>query len=100
MFHKQIMVKKFFVKERINAIVNRLNKTRTENTNPDLAGEKLAKQQADRAAQRKVEKMLRQEEMQKNQELKQVAELKSYKSIYDDVTKMKTNKEQDDDDFM
>jgi hypothetical protein len=54
-FHKQNLVKKVFIQERENAIINRLNKTKEEK-HPDLQAEKVERQRQVRKMQRKQEK--------------------------------------------
>ncbi|KAJ3241625.1 hypothetical protein HDU78_001754 [Chytriomyces hyalinus] len=103
-FHKQNLVKKVFIRERNNEIVNRLNKTRVERNNPDLAAEKVAKQRELKQAQRLMEKKLRQEEEARKKEYARLAELRSYKGVVDDEEGMRSNKhraeDSDDDYFM
>ncbi|KAJ3295819.1 Coiled-coil domain-containing protein 25 [Rhizoclosmatium sp. JEL0117] len=90
-FHKTNLVKKVFIRERENAIVNRLNKTKEE-LYPDLAAQKIEKQKELRNAQRALEKQLRREEEERKKEYKQAAEMKSYKGVMDNEEEMKSNR--------
>ena len=50
-----IQVKRIHVQTRVNAIINRLNKTKIERE-PDLPAEKIARQREDRQELREIEK--------------------------------------------
>ncbi|KAI8805679.1 hypothetical protein BJ742DRAFT_712147 [Cladochytrium replicatum] len=101
-FHKGNMVKKVFVEARINAIVNRLNKTRLEQY-PDLAGEKLARQRQVRNEKKAEEKKKRKEEEERIAQLRKEKEENSYDRVMDEKY-MRSNKaylnDGSDDDFM
>ncbi|ORY39083.1 hypothetical protein BCR33DRAFT_720332 [Rhizoclosmatium globosum] len=90
-FHKTNLVKKVFIRERENAVVNRLNKTKEE-LYPDLAAQKIEKQKELRNAQRALEKQLRREEEERKKEYKQAAEMRSYKGVMDNEEEMKSNR--------
>ncbi|KAJ3345319.1 hypothetical protein HDU83_004215 [Entophlyctis luteolus] len=90
-FHKSNLVKKVFVKERENTIVNRLLKTRREEF-PDLASQKVARLRELRERQRAVEKQIKLEEMERKKEYARLAEMRSYKGVVDDEQNMKTNR--------
>jgi long-subunit acyl-CoA synthetase (AMP-forming) len=103
-FHDQKLVKKVHVPTRQNPIVNRLNKTKTEQF-PDLRAEK----EADQAAKRKVERLQREEQKAKDrEERKRRDELRYQKDhAYDDLMRedeMVSNQDRDasfyEDDFM
>ncbi|CAG8671790.1 33456_t:CDS:2, partial [Racocetra persica] len=53
-FHDHSKVKKLQVGKRDNAIIRRLEKTKTENASPDLAGEKLAMEKEKRRLAREA----------------------------------------------
>ena len=98
-FHKNNMVKKIFIKEKRNDIVNRLNKTKEEK-NTDFAGERIARDREAKYEARQYEKKKKEEDLEKARRKKEKEELKSYKSIFKD-TSMTTNKECNlEDDFM
>ncbi|KAI9341116.1 hypothetical protein BDR26DRAFT_860611 [Obelidium mucronatum] len=91
-FHKPTLVKKVFVRERVNAIVNRLNKTKQEINNPDLALAKIEKLRQLKNAERLLEKQLRREEEERKKEYKAIAEQRSYKGLMDDEEQMRSNR--------
>ncbi|KAJ1568076.1 Coiled-coil domain-containing protein 25 [Nowakowskiella sp. JEL0078] len=64
-FHKQNIVKRVHVEQRINEIINRLNKTKIEEY-PDLEEQKIVNEKEIRKAQRTAEKLKKLEEMQRN----------------------------------
>ncbi|KAJ3069497.1 hypothetical protein HDU98_007414 [Podochytrium sp. JEL0797] len=90
-FHKPSLVKKVFIHDRVNEIVNRLNKTKQE-LFPDLAIQKIEKQREIRIAQRALEKQLRWEEEERKKQYKEAAAQRSYKGILDDEEGMRSNK--------
>ena len=61
-FHKGAVVKRVLVKERSNAIINRLNKTRYEKS-PDLEQERIEHQRLLRRAEKEESKKKKQEEL-------------------------------------
>lgn len=81
-FHNQKLVRKVLVRERENAIVNRLNKTRVEKF-PDLRAEK----EEDGAKKRRDERKQREQQRHKdNQEKREREQLKWQKDhAYDDM---------------
>ncbi|KAJ3192816.1 hypothetical protein HK101_005930 [Irineochytrium annulatum] len=89
-FHKPTLVKKVFVEKRMNEIINRLNKTKEE-IYPDLSEERVNRKREDRKQLRHVEKMKKQEELEKAAERRQQQDIKSYKGIMDEES-MKSNR--------
>ncbi|KAF9160613.1 Coiled-coil domain-containing protein 25 [Actinomortierella ambigua] len=83
-FKNNKLVKRVYVSERINDIVNRLNKTKVEQF-PDLAQEKMLHERDLRKDQRSQETKKQQEEFTRIQELKQKAAEKSYASIFENA---------------
>ncbi|KAG0204912.1 Coiled-coil domain-containing protein 25 [Mortierella sp. GBA30] len=81
-FKKNKLVKRVHVAERINEIVNRLNKTKVEKF-PDLAQEKAEHERVSRKVQKQKDLERQQEEYRQVQELKQKASERSYASIFD-----------------
>ncbi|KAJ6150778.1 hypothetical protein N7470_007372 [Penicillium chermesinum] len=104
-FHNPKMVRKILVRERENAVVNRLNKTRVEKF-PDLRAEK----EEDGKKRRRDERKQREQQRHKdNQEKREREQLKWQKEhAYDDMfsaENMEANSNQDraadwEDDFM
>ena len=92
-FHKQNLVKKVFLLDRDNKVLNRLNKTKQER-NPDLAAEKIEKQRLERDAQRLVEKRKKQEDLALTEERKRLAEQRDYKNLVQESA-MTSNKTKD-----
>ncbi|KND00765.1 uncharacterized protein SPPG_03878 [Spizellomyces punctatus DAOM BR117] len=90
-FHRNNMVKRIHVKERENAIVNRLNKTKVEKY-PDLAEDKIQRDRETRNELREVEKRKRQSELKQQEQKRKEAELRSYSTVFKDE-RMKSNKE-------
>ncbi|KAK5167963.1 Coiled-coil domain-containing protein 25 [Saxophila tyrrhenica] len=104
-FHQQKLVKKIRVEKRENAIVNRLNKTKTEKY-PDLREERAARD----AEERKKERMSAQEKKKEDARIaEERAQIKYQKEhMYDDLhtdenLAMSSNQDRDanfEDDFM
>ncbi|KAF9402939.1 Coiled-coil domain-containing protein 25 [Podila epigama] len=82
-FKNNKLVKRVYVAERINEIVNRLNKTKVEKF-PDLAQEKLDHERKLRQKQRTRETTRQQEEHERVQALKAKAADRSYNAIFED----------------
>ncbi|KAJ3186507.1 Coiled-coil domain-containing protein 25 [Gaertneriomyces sp. JEL0708] len=89
-FHKNNLVKRVHVKERENAIINRLNKTKIEKY-PDLAEEKIGREKEERNKQREEVRKRRQEELRYQAQKRKEAESKSYTHIFKE-DKMRSNK--------
>ncbi|KAI8818031.1 uncharacterized protein EV422DRAFT_203294 [Fimicolochytrium jonesii] len=90
-FFKNNLVKRVHVKERDNAIVNRLNKTRVER-HPDLAEAKIERDREMRAEQREADRKRRQQEAKVQEQRKKEVEARSYGGIFKEE-KMRSNKE-------
>lgn len=102
-FHNDKEVRKVKVEKRINAVINRLEKTKVVQNNVDLRGQREERDKKERARQLenvKEAKRKEQEELKKREELKK---LQSYESVMKQE-KMKSNKNNIntniDDDFM
>ncbi|KAG0064185.1 Coiled-coil domain-containing protein 25 [Linnemannia elongata] len=87
-FKKNNLVKRVHVAERINEIVNRLNKTKVERF-PDLAQEKADYERNQRRAVKQKESERAQDEYRKVQDLKKKAADRGYASIFEDEDMMK-----------
>ncbi|KAF9976338.1 Coiled-coil domain-containing protein 25 [Actinomortierella ambigua] len=83
-FKNNKLVKRVYVAERSNEIVNRLNKTKVEQF-PDLAQEKMVHERELRKEQRSQETRKQREEYARIQDLKQKAAEKSYASIFENA---------------
>lgn len=81
-FHNHKLVKKVFVAERENAIVNRLNKTKVEKF-PDLRAEKEEYAKVQRWEERKVREEKKNKEKQEKKEREQMKWQKDH--AYDDM---------------
>ncbi|CAG8690967.1 5649_t:CDS:2 [Dentiscutata erythropus] len=81
-FHDHSKVKKLQVGKKDNAIIRRLEKTKTENVAPDLAGEKLAMEKEKRRLAREAANAKKQEELRLEQERREKAAKNSYDSIF------------------
>jgi hypothetical protein len=99
-FHNPKQVRKMKVEKRINAIVNRLDKTKIE-SHPDFRAEREARDALERQDKKKI--IREQEAQRKEPEKKRLeeAELKSYSSLHK-TENMNTNYDDgnDSDDFM
>ncbi|KAG0243407.1 cytoplasmic protein [Mortierella sp. GBAus27b] len=83
-FKKNNVVKRVHVADRINEIVNRLNKTK-EVRFPDLAQEKIDHERALRKQHKDEERERQREEYEHVQHLKQKASERSYASMFDNA---------------
>ncbi|KAG0085548.1 Coiled-coil domain-containing protein 25 [Podila epicladia] len=81
-FKNNKQVKRVYVAERINDVVNRLNKTKIEKF-PDLAQEKADHDRKLRQQQRQWQQEQKEQEYRQVQELKQKASDRGYGSIFD-----------------
>lgn len=101
-FHNENEVRKTKVEKRINAIINRLEKTKVVIENVDLRGQREERDAKERAKQHislKEQKQLEKEEQKRKEEMKR---LQSYETVMKSE-KMTSNKDVDtnlDDDFM
>jgi len=104
-FHKQKMVKKIHVEQRINEIVNRLNKTKVEK-NPDFAQDKSDYEKEKKRRERALEKKKWEEEERIAKETKERAhqEKYAYEALFSaDNIRHSSNADRgddDEDDFM
>ncbi|KAG0375574.1 Coiled-coil domain-containing protein 25 [Mortierella sp. AD032] len=87
-FKKNNLVKRVYVAERSNEIVNRLNKTKVERF-PELAQEKADYERNQRRMQKQRDSERVQTEYMKVQELKQKAGERGYAAIFEDEDGMK-----------
>ncbi len=90
-FHDQKLVKKIHVQKKDNAIVNRLNKTKTESF-PDLSAEKERYSDLMRAERKIMYRAQKKEQIETERERKKMEELRSYDRILN-VENMQSNKE-------
>ncbi|XP_059156993.1 coiled-coil domain-containing protein 25-like [Physella acuta] len=99
-FHKDKDVKKVRVEKRINEIVNRLNKTKTEEQ-PDFRALREDRDRKERENQRRLQQEQKQKEKEDEKRKQEQAEVRSYSTLMKSEN-MQTNKdfEGDDDDFM
>ena len=99
-FHREKDVRKIRVEKRINDIVNRLNKTKTE-AHPDFRAEREQRDAAEREDKKKVLRQMRDAEKENEKKRKEDAELRSYSSLMT-ADKMSSNHDDgnDSDDFM
>mmetsp|Transcript_14010 Transcript_14010/g.35789 ORF Transcript_14010/g.35789 Transcript_14010/m.35789 type:complete len:209 (+) Transcript_14010:268-894(+) len=101
-FHNDKQVKTAMVETRINVIINRLEKTRTE-AHPNLQAEKAERDEMERRQQKEEYYIRRKKEQQEKEEAKKIKEMMSYDRLFDPEV-MKSNKEltlqEAEDDFM
>lgn len=99
-FHRDKDVKKIRVEKRINDIVNRLNKTKTE-SHPDFRSEREKRDAKEREDKKKILRDQKELEKENEKRRKDEAELRSYTSLMA-TEKMTTNYDDgnDSDDFM
>ncbi|XP_055921046.1 coiled-coil domain-containing protein 25 [Eupeodes corollae] len=99
-YHNDNLVRKIRIEKRVNEIVNRLNKTKTEH-HPDFRAEREARDAEEREEKKRI--LRKQKEKMKEEEKKKLeeAELRNYKSLLT-AEKMTTNYDDgnDSDDFM
>ncbi|XP_005107491.1 coiled-coil domain-containing protein 25 [Aplysia californica] len=100
-FHKDKEVKKVGVEKRINEIVNRLNKTKTEDK-PDFRALREERDRKERESQKKVQQEQKQREKEEEKRKQEQAELRSYNNLMrsENMSSNKDNLGADDDDFM
>merc|ERR1712080_244115 len=90
-FHKEKDVKKLRIEKRINAIVNRLEKTKIEKT-IDFRLERETRDKEEREKAKAEQKKEKQAEKEKQKEREKQAEVRSYRSLMVDAD-MKSNKD-------
>ncbi|RWS25001.1 coiled-coil domain-containing protein 25-like protein [Leptotrombidium deliense] len=89
------------VEKRINAIVNRLNKTKVVKENVDLRGEREERDRKEREKEKSVQRERKQQEKEEQKRKEEMAKLRSYETVMK-TENMRTNKDTgyDSDDFM
>ncbi|XP_055319127.1 coiled-coil domain-containing protein 25 [Sitodiplosis mosellana] len=99
-FHRDKDVRKIRVEKRINEIVNRLNKTKTEE-HPDFRAEREKRDAAEREDKKKILREQREKAKEEERKRKEESELRSYSSLQANE-KMQSNYDDgnDSDDFM
>ncbi|GFO05089.1 coiled-coil domain-containing protein 25 [Plakobranchus ocellatus] len=99
-FHNDKEVKKVKVEKRINEIVNRLNKTKSE-ASPDFRAQREERDRKERESQRRVQMEQKQKDKEEEKRKQEAAEIRSYKTLMK-TENMQSNKgcADDDDDFM
>lgn len=99
-FHKDKAVKKIRVEKRVNEVVNRLNKTKTEE-HPDFRAEREKRDALEREDKKKILRTQKEIEKDNEKRRKEESELRSYSSLMA-TDKMNTNYDDgnDSDDFM
>lgn len=99
-FYKDKDVRKMKVDKRVNEIVNRLNKTKTE-AHPDFRAEREKRDFDEREGKKKQGRLVKEREKEAEKKRNEESELKSYSSLMKPDT-MKTNYDSgnDSDDFM
>lgn len=100
-FHNDKEVKHLKVEKRINEIVNRLNKTKTED-NPDFRALREARDRKERDSERKSQQEQKQREKEEEKRKQEQAEIRSYSSLMrtDNMQTNRDNLNLSDDDFM
>uniref|UniRef100_A0A2C9LU60 Coiled-coil domain-containing protein 25 n=1 Tax=Biomphalaria glabrata TaxID=6526 RepID=A0A2C9LU60_BIOGL len=99
-FHKEKDVKKVRVEKRINEIVNRLNKTKTEEQ-PDFRALREERDKKEREDQRRLQQEQKLKEKEEEKRKQEQAEIRSY-GTYMKSENMQSNRDYEgsDDDFM
>ncbi|XP_026849184.1 coiled-coil domain-containing protein 25 [Drosophila persimilis] len=94
-------VRKIRLEKRVNEIVNRLNRTKTEEEHPDFRGQREARDVAARNDQKKMLRAKREQEKEAAKQRELEAELRSYASLQKSEN-MRTNYDagNESDDFM
>jgi DNA primase catalytic subunit len=69
-----VQVKKVKVERRINEIVNRLNKTKTEQLNVDFRGQREERDRKEREDQKAVQREIKQKEKEEEKRKQELAE--------------------------
>ncbi|KAH8306542.1 hypothetical protein KR018_009727 [Drosophila ironensis] len=100
-YHDEKAVRRIKLEKRVNEIVNRLNKTKTEVEHPDLRGEREARDAAERQDIKKVQRERREQEKEAAKQRELEAELRRYASLQK-TENMRTNYDagNESDDFM
>lgn len=99
-FYKEKDVRKIKVAKRINEIVNRLNKTKTEQ-HPNFREEREKRDAKEREDKKKVLREQKEKEKELEKKRKEDAELRSYNSLFkEENMQLNTDDGNDSDDFM
>ncbi|KAL8604756.1 Coiled-coil domain-containing protein 25 [Nucella lapillus] len=100
-FHKDKEVRKVKVERRINEVVNRLNKTKEEQLNVDLRGQREERDRRERDDQKKKQQDIKRKEREEEKRKQEMAEQRSYSTLMRSEN-MTSNKDtgSDSDDFM
>lgn len=100
-FHNHKLVRKVYVKQRENPIVNRLNKTRVEKY-PDLRAEKEEDTRKRQRSERKTREEQRGKEKKKQQEYEQLKWQKdhAYDDMFTEENLESSNNQNRDEDFL
>lgn len=96
-------MKKVRCERRLNAIVNRLNKTKTERKNVDFREAKEKRDAAERAELKQLEKERQLQLEREKKERQELAKQKSYSTVFANASNTRSNKdcvEDLEDDFM
>lgn len=101
-FHSDKAVHKVKVERKINAILNRLNKTKVEKQGVDLMAEKEARDRRERAIRKAEDREKRLQEEEEKVRQKELAKLRSYQDVLrsDNMTSNKDCEGDLSDDFM
>lgn len=99
-FHKEKYVRKMRITKRINATVNRLNKTK-RSAEPNFRAEREDRDRSEREDKKKILRDRKEKEKIEEKKRAEEAEMRSYTSLFNE-NKMTTNTEAgyDSDDFM
>ncbi|XP_017145727.1 coiled-coil domain-containing protein 25-like [Drosophila miranda] len=100
-YHNEGAVRKIRLEKRVNEIVNRLNRTKTEEEHPDFRGQREARDVAARNDQKKMLRAKREQEKEAAKQRELEAEFRSYASLQKSEN-MRTNYDagNESDDFM
>lgn len=100
-FHKPKEVRMIRLEKRVNEIVNRLNKTKTEKLNVPLRDEREERDRVVRSEQKARDQEAREKQKQEDKEKEKDAEMRSYSSLMRSEN-MTSNQDaaEDSDDFM
>lgn len=103
-FHNDKEVRKVKVEKRINAIINRLQKTKRVVDRVDFRGEREERDRKEREKRHQLMREQKQREKEESRKKEELERLNSYNEVLEPV-KLKTNKDHDpdqdiDDDFM
>jgi len=101
-FHKDKEVKSLIVDKKFNEVINRLNKTKTEDKEENFRAIREARDQKERATQKQIQAEQKQREKEEEKRKQEERSLRSYDSLMSE-DKMQSNRDNldlSDDDFM